>query len=74
MHVVKCENWMMAGLKRFCFGFSNRITYDAGQWCDAFVCPSKTAPSGEFPMFYSDIYQPDPGNPNVTQPSSAPLF
>ena len=36
--------------------------------------PNKTAPSREFPMFYSDIYQPDPGNPNVTQLSSAPLF
>lgn len=24
-------------------------------------------------MLYSDIYQPDPGNPNVTQLSSAPL-
>lgn len=36
------------------------------QWCGAFVLPTKTAPSRPFTTFCSDIYQPDPGNPNVT--------
>lgn len=73
LRIRKHENWRMAWLKRFCFRFYNRIIYATVQWCAAFVLPHETAPSRAFPMFYSDTYQPDPGNPNVPQLSSAPL-
>lgn len=61
---MKIGQWH--GLKGFVLDSINRIIYASVQWCGAFVLPNETAPSRVFPMFYSDIYQPDPGNPNVT--------